>query len=98
MIKIIYESSLKKLFDSKLDLNSLEALVMSYGITNFTINNGVVDVDKGVVFDKWNLKKIPFKFGIVKGYFRCCNNRNLKSLENAPEIVEDYFYCKNNRN
>ncbi len=42
-----------------------------------------------------NLKKIPVKFGRVRGGFDCSSN-SLTSLQGAPKEVGDDFDCSTN--
>jgi len=66
-----------KLFESFEDIDSI---CSEYNITNYTINNGLVDVDGSVNLHKQKLTKLPLKFGKVTGGFFCSNNK-LTSLE-----------------
>ena len=45
-----------------------------YNIQNYTINNGLVDVDGNVNLSNRKLSKIPLNFGKVNGYFYCDDN------------------------
>ena len=66
-----------------------------FGIYNWSIRDGLVDVNGGV--DLWNerLTKLPLKFGRVSGYFECGYN-NLTSLEGSPIEVGRNFGCGHN--
>ena len=67
-----------------------------FKITNYEFDkDGFLNVDGNVVLNFKNLEKLPFKFGIIKGYFDCSYN-NLTSLEGAPKKVGDFFNCNNN--
>ena len=69
-----------------------------YGIKNYTINNGLVDVNGDVDLrnlNKEELTKLPIKFGIVSGFFYCSNN-HFTSLIGAPQKVGGDFDCYNN--
>ena len=59
--------------------DSIESICMKYGITNYTINGDVVDVNGDVNISSEGLTKLPLKFGKVGGYF-CCNDNMLTSL------------------
>jgi len=62
----------------------------------FTENpDGTVDIDGDVDLSALKLKKLPFQFGKVTGYFYCSSNR-LTSLQGAPESVGRDFWCANN--
>jgi hypothetical protein len=75
--------------------NKVEKICKKFGIENWSIRDGLVDVDGHV--DLWNrgLTKLPLKFGRVSGDFSCSNN-NLTTLEGAPKEVGGYFDCENN--
>ena len=68
-----------------------------YLIKNYTINeDGTIDVNGDVDLGVYDLDKIPFKFGIVTGYFNCSNNK-LTSLYGCPREVGGQFHCLSNR-
>ena len=67
-----------------------------FGITNYKWNNGKLDCFQDVDLYNKNLKKLPFEFGIVTGYFYCHNN-NLTSLEHCPSSVGGHFVCDSNK-
>ena len=82
--------------DSNKDKNGIETILRFLKIENFKIHdNLVVDVDEDVDLLDQYLKEIPLKFGVVKGSFRCGQNK-LISLEGAPRIVEKSFNCAGN--
>ena len=80
-----------------------------YGIENYTINNGVVNVDDTIylacqsdyipVSKKYKeqvyLSKLPLRFGEVSGSFFCEDN-SLATLDGCPAIVGQEFNCSNN--
>ena len=92
----------------KESLEDIDSICKKYGIENYTIKDGLVNVDGGVIlYDcpiqqvaryggrnlrKRKLTKLPLKFGEVSGNFDCSYNQ-LTSLEGAPEVVEKNFYC-----
>jgi hypothetical protein len=63
-----------------------------YGIINYTIKDGLVNVDGSVDLSNRNLTEIPVRFGIVNGTFNVVRN-DLTSLKNSPYFVKDYFNC-----
>ena len=64
------------------------------GIKFYTINSqGEIDVNGCVNLSRKDFEELPYKFGVVTGYFDMSNNRNLKSLKNCPNIVDAYFSC-----
>jgi len=68
----------------------IEKLCEEYQISNYTISNGVVDVDGDVNIYNKKLSKIPLIFGKVTGDFNCHNNI-LTSLVGSPHTVGGYF-------
>jgi hypothetical protein len=77
-------------------MKSIGEICKKYDITNYTINNGVVDVDGSVYLDYCKLTELPLKFGTVTGWFNCSRNL-LTSLEGSPKVVYGSFSCNNNR-
>ena len=72
----------------------IEAWCEEMGIKNYTINSqGEIDVNGNVKLNRSNFKEIPYKFGIVKGYFSLGGCQNLTSLKNCPDEVREYFTC-----
>ena len=71
-----------------------------FGITKYDKEKfektGILDCFQSVYLRDRNLKKIPFQFGIVDGYFDCSHNQ-LKSLEGCPQEVKGDFYCYENQ-
>jgi len=62
---------------------------------NYVMNpDYTVDVKGNVRLSNKSLKRIPFKFNLVK-FFDCSNN-NLISLEGSPNITTGGFWCNNN--
>jgi hypothetical protein len=72
--------------------NQVAEICKKFGIRNWSIRDGLVDVDGNVGLWNKGLNKLPLKFGRVSGYFDC-NNNNLTSLEGAPKEVGGYFSC-----
>ena len=81
-----------KLFE---DHNSIEKVCKQYRIENFTISDGLVNVDGNVHLYNRGLSKLPVKFGEVSGHFSCSIN-SLTSLENGPIKVGGNFSCSHN--
>lgn len=76
----------------------LESELNDYGIKNYSINSdGSIDVNDDVILSKPNreLDKIPFRFNIVNGNFRCFG-LGLKTLENCPKEITGSFNCSSN--
>ena len=57
------------------EYKDIDAICQRYGITNYTINNGLVDVDASVDLASRKLTKLPLQFGKVTGNFFCGNNQ-----------------------
>jgi hypothetical protein len=72
--------------------DKIEDLCYKFGISNFQIVDGLVNVDDSVYLGSRNLKKIPIKFGTVTGDFHCCTNPII-SLEGSPHTVGGSFLC-----
>jgi hypothetical protein len=85
-----------KLFENYKSDEEIHLICKKYGIENYTINNGVVDVNGDVNLDDKVLTKIPLNFGVVSGNFWCSNNK-LTSLEGCPSHVGGKFYCSYNK-
>ena len=89
-----------KLFE---DYSDIESICLKYGIENFKIVDGLVNVDGNVYLDNKKLSRLPVKFGNVcegrqgriGNFF--CNDNNLTTLEGCPKTVDGYFYCHRNK-
>jgi hypothetical protein len=79
--------------ESKEDIDSI---CKKFGIKNYTINEGSIDIDGDVDLRNKGLTKIPLKFGKVSGNFSCGYNQ-LESLSGAPLSVGGYFSCGDNQ-
>ena len=66
-----------------------------YKIRNWSINNGLVDVNGYVILSDIGLDKLPINFGKVNGGFYCQNN-NLTTLKGSPRYVGGHFWCQDN--
>lgn len=85
-----------KVFEKYQSDEEIHEICNYFGITNYTINNGVVDVDGDVYLSHSKLTKLPLLFGSVTGCFNCRENR-LTSLEGCPTSVGKYFDCSDNK-
>jgi len=74
----------------------IEEICDYFGIENYTINDGMVDVDDHVRLDSLGLTDIPLNFNIVSGHFFCTANE-LTSLKGAPKEVGGVFHCDENK-
>jgi len=77
-------------------LEDIDSICRKWGIENYTVKDGLVNVDGYVHLDCKNLTKLPLKFGEVTGYFECSRNQ-LTSLEGAPTRVGGDFNCYGNQ-
>ena len=73
----------------------IEAWCDEMGIKNYTINTkGEINVNGNVnLYNKKDLKELPYKFGKVTGFFSLTHNLSLTSLKNCPDYVGEWFAC-----
>ena len=72
----------------------IEAWCEEMGIQNYTINSkGKINVNGRVDLGRKDFEELPYKFGIVNGYFDIGSNPNLTSLKNCPDEVGKHFSC-----
>jgi hypothetical protein len=83
---------LKKFNES---LDNIADICNEYGIINYIINDGLVDVDGDVDITNKSLTELPLRFGKITGDFNCSYNK-LTSLEGAPKSVAS-FLCHGNQ-
>ena len=85
-----------KLYETFIQTDSeIHKLCKKYKIKNYTINNGLVDVDGNVDLSDKKLSKLPVKFGNINGDFNCHYNQ-LTSLVGCPKEVGGDFNCSSN--
>jgi hypothetical protein len=80
----------------KFDEFKIKQLCDQYKIDNYTIVDGLVNVNGNVYLSSNRLTKLPIRFGTVTGVFDCANNK-LTSLEGSPHTVYGNFDCDNNK-
>jgi len=85
-----------KLFENYKSEEEIHEICKKYKIENYTINNGIVDVDGDVDLSFKKLSKLPLHFGVIDGGFTCSHNK-LTSLDGAPNKVNGDFDCRNNQ-
>jgi hypothetical protein len=76
----------------KFDEFKIKQICDKYKIENYTIVDGLVNVNGDVDLYGIDLKKLPVKFGIVTGNFYCGSN-NLTDLKGSPKEVHGNFSC-----
>ena len=67
-----------------------------YNITNYKINNGLVDVNTHINLRYKKLTELPLNFGTINGNFDC-NSNELTTLKGCPKIINGFFSCSFNR-
>ena len=74
------------------NIENIKAWCEEMGIEKYTINSkGEIDVDGFVDLDGRDFKELPYKFGIVTGWFSLAYNKKLISLKNCPDYVNNSF-------
>ena len=76
--------------------NEVNEICKKYGIDNWSIRDGLVDVDGDVDLIGRGLNKSPLKFGRVSGNFYFSDNK-LTTLEGSPKEVGEGFSCVYNK-
>lgn len=80
-------------------MNRIKKIIQELGITNYSTNNGLVDVKGDVILKKSvSIKKarvILVNFGKIDGSFDC-SSLLLKSLKGAPHTVVNFNCSYNN--
>jgi len=76
--------------------NDVEKICKKFGIENWSIRDGLVDVDGNVNLSHRRLTKLPLKFGRVSGGFYCVGSQ-LITLEGSPKEVSGDFSCSDNK-
>ena len=79
------------------NIEDIKAWCEEMGIKDYTINSkGEIDVNDCVEF-KYNshndFKELPYKFGMINGFFSLDKCKNLISLKNCPNYINFSFYC-----
>ena len=81
--------------DNTMEDKEIHEICEKYKITNYKINNGLVDVDGNVYLGNLDLTHLPLHFGEIRGYFNCFQNK-LTTLKGCPVRVNGYFSCSSN--
>ena len=74
----------------------IEKICKKYNIRNYTIKDGLVNVDGNVDLGFNKLTELPLRFGRVSGHFDCRSNNELTSLKGSPLYVGGNFNCGSN--
>ena len=78
--------------DYKQELIDLGCNPYTLGAVTRNTITGQFDIEGSVWLDDHDLKRLPFAFGKVGGYFDCAHNRFM-TLEGAPTEVGGDFLC-----
>ena len=82
--------------DKAVEDKEIHEICKKYGITNYKINNCLVDVDGDVILIYEKLTELPLSFGEISGDFSCSRNY-LTTLKGCPVRVNGDFYCSVNK-
>ena len=85
-----------KMFEGYQSESEVREICKRYGISNWSLEGGLLNVDDNVYLGHRGLTELPLKFGVVTGSFGCAIN-NLTSLEGSPIRVGDSFDCSSNK-
>ena len=88
----LFNSVESRVFENYQSESEVARICEEYGIRNWSLERGLVNVQGSVDLRDRVLTHIPLKFGIVTGYF-WCNMNNLTSLEGCPLRVGSSFDC-----
>ena len=78
-----------------MEIKEIEEICEKFNIKNYTIVDGLVDVDGDVVLSLEKLTELPLRFGRVSGDFYCEDN-HLTTLKGSPLYVSGNFFCREN--
>jgi hypothetical protein len=85
----------------EIDENEIKTLLWKYFSMQptpyvFIDNDGLVNMQHGCELkDRFQIRKLPIKFGTVDAHFYCKDNA-LITLEGCPKVVKDSFDCTGN--
>jgi len=89
-----YQDFIKE--SKNLEFSDIATICQKHKIKNWTLNEGLVDVEGDVNLSDGGLTQLPLKFGKVTGGFICSDNQ-LTTLTGAPTSVGGNFYCYDNQ-
>ncbi len=81
--------------DKSMEDREIHSNCEKYNIQNYTINNGLIDVDGDVDLYEKGLVELPLNFGEIRGGFSCGGNY-LTTLKGCPKRVDGDFSCPEN--
>jgi len=84
-----------KMFEGYQSESEVAKICKMYDIENWSLVDGLVNVDGNVDLYGRKLTELPLKFGTVTGNFYC-NRNKLTSLVGCPNRVGGNFYCRSN--
>lgn len=84
-----------KLFENYQSESEVAEICEKFRIKNWSLVDGLVNVDGDVTLTLSKITNIPLKFGTVTGNFFCSSNY-LSSLEGCPNRVGGEFDCRFN--
>ena len=84
-----------KLFEGYQSESEVWEICKEFGIENWSLVDGLVNVDGHVSLWSMGLTELPLKFGTVTGDFDCDWNK-LTTLEGCPNRVGGDFECSDN--
>ena len=84
-----------KLFENYQSESEVAEICEKFRIKNWSLVDGLVNVDGDVSLTLSKITNIPLKFGTVSGNFFCSSNY-LSSLEGCPNRVGGEFDCRFN--
>lgn len=84
-----------KLFENYQSESEVAEICEKFRIKNWSLVDGLVNVDGNVSLTLSKITNIPLKFGTVTGNFSCSSNY-LSSLEGCPDRVGGEFDCRFN--
>lgn len=76
--------------------NDIDSICKKYGIKNYTVRDGLVDVDASVNLAYKDISELPLSFGIVNGSFDC-REIGLTTLKGCPIEVASNLALTGNK-
>ena len=76
--------------------NNIEDFIENNDVGDYSIVDGLINVDGSVILTQVNNGEIPFPFGQIMEDFNC-NGLGLTTLKNTPHTIYGYFDCSENK-